>query len=258
MRIVIILCLFINVVLSLEVGVKMYECGNANNFSKEQRENLIYAYNFGAKNNLGLIMAAIAWQESCAGAYLVNFSDPSAGMYHAHLPVVIKYYTKLKDTQLNRNIVGQTLMDNKHTASLIALDTLNYWLRYHKGNVKNTIKSYNKGFRWEKDRPSDRLAENYYLAVSNKMKALESYLKKYIKVKEKIESKKSFTQAPKTQQTKPSIQTQKIESKKNRIEAINESIKNEANKPKDFLDLPFKKNKSKNDEEVDYESILQW
>lgn len=159
------------------------ECGKPSRFSKAQRENLIYAYNFGAARGMGYTMAAIAWKESCAGAYMLNFSDPSAGLYHAHIPVVLKYYSSYKDSAFTRNVMGQILIDNRQFASQVALDSLLYWHGYHKGNHKNIIKSYNKGFKWERDKASNTLAESYYLDIMRKIRALESYIPKYSRVK---------------------------------------------------------------------------
>ena len=155
------------------------ECANLNRFTKAQRDHIIYAYNFGAPKGMGYTMAAIAWQESCAGAYMMNFSDPSAGLYHAHIPVVLKYYSSYSDTPFTRNVMGQLLIDDRRFASQVALDSLMYWHKYHKGNHKNIIKSYNKGFKWEKDRASNKLAESYYLSIGKKIGALESYIPKY-------------------------------------------------------------------------------
>lgn len=160
-----------------------YECTEPKKFSKTQRDNIIYAYNFGAPHGMGYTLAAIAWQESCAGVYMMNFSDPSAGLYHAHIPVVLKYYSKYEDNAFTRNVMGQMLIDNRLFASQIALDTLLYWQKYHKGNHKNTIKSYNKGFKWQKDKENNTLAESYYNSVSKKMRALETYIPRYSRVK---------------------------------------------------------------------------
>ena len=160
-----------------------YECVEPKKFSKIQRDNIIYAYNFGAPHGMGYTLAAIAWQESCAGVYMMNFSDPSAGLYHAHIPVVLKYYSKYEDNAFTRNVMGQMLIDNRLFASQIALDTLLYWQKYHKGNHKNTIKSYNKGFKWQKDKENNALAESYYNSVSKKMRALEGYIPRYSRVK---------------------------------------------------------------------------
>lgn len=160
-----------------------YECLEPKKFSKIQRDNIIYAYNFGAPHGMGYTLAAIAWQESCAGVYMMNFSDPSAGLYHAHIPVVLKYYSKYEDNAFTRNVMGQMLIDNRLFASQIALDTLLYWQKYHKGNHKNTIKSYNKGFKWQKDKENNTLAESYYNNITKKIRALESYIPRYSRVK---------------------------------------------------------------------------
>ncbi len=163
--------------------IPQIECGDPHRFSKAQRENIIYAYTFGAPKGLGYTLAAIAWQESCGGAYMLNFSDPSAGLYHAHIPIVIKNYFNSKDSSFNRNVVGQILINDITFSSKVALDMILYWYKYHKGNYKNTIKSYNKGFKWQKDPISDRLAESYYTSIIAKISALEAYIPRYSRVK---------------------------------------------------------------------------
>ncbi|OBV29374.1 hypothetical protein BKN38_03785 [Helicobacter sp. CLO-3] len=159
------------------------ECDNPKRFTKAQRDHLVYAYNFGAPHGMGYTMAAIAWQESCAGEYMMNFSDPSAGLYHAHIPMVLKYYSSYKDTPFTRNVMGQLLINDRKLASQIALDNLIYWHKHHKGNYKNIIKSYNKGFKWQGDNASNALAESYYQSISKKVRALESYIPKYSRVR---------------------------------------------------------------------------
>ncbi len=233
------------------------ECDNPKHFSKTQRENIIYAYNFGAPRGMGYTMAAIAWQESCAGVYMVNFSDPSAGLYHAHIPVVLKYYSNYKDTPFTRNIMGQLLIDDKKFASKVALDSLLYWHTYHKGNYKNIIKSYNKGFKWEKDSKSNALAESYYISITKKIRTLESYIPRYSRIKNQsifvemgdknkqiqhtleqlkgAKEQKSKT-TPKTQQ-KPTPSKQKPQAKPTPNKIL----------PNDFVDLPLEGGTQRND-----------
>lgn len=160
-------------------------CRDLKYFSDAQNEVLLYAYYYGQdfdnkdsgdSINLGYYLAAIAWKESCAGEYLLNFSDPSAGIYHAHLPSVIKRYTKYKDTPFIRNVVAQMLISDARLSSAIALDSLKYWLKLHKGNLQNAIKSYNKGFSWKTNPASNRFAQNYYNDIERKVKKLQGYL----------------------------------------------------------------------------------
>ncbi|PAF43900.1 hypothetical protein [Helicobacter sp. 11S03491-1] len=157
------------------------KCIEPKDFSPQQQKVILYAYNYGASKGLGYTMAAIAWQESCAGEYLVNFSDPSAGIYHAHIPGVIKKYSKYKDTSFIRNLVGELLMRDHEFASKVALDNLLFWQKTRKGNYKNIIKSYNKGFSWEKSKRNNESAESYYQDIKIKVLKLRNYIPKYTK-----------------------------------------------------------------------------
>lgn len=153
-------------------------CKNIQHFSKSQIQTIHYAYHYGKKYNLGFTMAAIAWKESCAGLYRINFDDPSAGIYHAHLPGVIKRHYKAKNTAFRRNVVAEKLIRDPEFASKIALEELLYWKKIHKDNWKNIIKSYNKGFSWQKSKGRNQLAENYYEDISKRVKILEDYFSK--------------------------------------------------------------------------------
>ncbi|PAF51954.1 hypothetical protein [Helicobacter sp. 13S00477-4] len=158
------------------------KCVDPKDFSEKQKKVILYAYNYGASKGLGYTMAAIAWKESCAGEYLVNFSDPSAGIYHAHIPGVIKKYGTYKDTSFIRNLVGELLMRDNEFASKVALDNLLFWQKRRNGNYKDIIKSYNKGFSWEKNRRNNQLAEAYYQDIRLKVLKLRNYIPKYSKI----------------------------------------------------------------------------
>lgn len=155
-------------------------CTTLHNFTTEQKNVLMYAYYYGRDYGFGYLMAAIAWKESCAGEYLLNFSDPSAGIYHAHIPNVIKKYTTYKDTSFLRNVVGQMLISNPTFASSIALDNLRYWHKIHKGDLQKIIKSYNKGFAWRTQSNVDRQAQAYYADIMRKIKDLEIFIPQYL------------------------------------------------------------------------------
>ncbi|WP_095298575.1 hypothetical protein [Helicobacter sp. 12S02232-10] len=157
------------------------KCVDPKNFNERQKQVILYAYNYGAPKGLGYTMAAIAWKESCAGEYMVNFSDPSAGIYHAHIPGVIKKYGKYKDTSFIRNLVGELLMRDSEFASKVALDTLLYWQKRRDGNYKDMVKSYNKGFSWEKNKRIDKIAEAYYQDIRMNVLKLRNFIPKYTK-----------------------------------------------------------------------------
>ncbi|WRG84842.1 hypothetical protein E5E09_04570 [Helicobacter pylori] len=152
--------------------VMMTDCDNLKDFNAKQKEVLKAAYQFGSKENLGYEMAGIAWKESCAGVYKINFSDPSAGVYHSYIPSVLKSYGH-NDSPFLRNVMGELLIKDDAFASEVALKELLYWkTRYH-DNLKDMIKSYNKGSRWEKNEKSNADAEKYYEEIQDRIRRLK-------------------------------------------------------------------------------------
>ncbi|GAA8476237.1 hypothetical protein HpNP83_10940 [Helicobacter pylori] len=152
--------------------VMMTNCDNLKDFNAKQKEVLKAAYQFGSKENLGYEMAGIAWKESCAGVYKINFSDPSAGVYHSYIPSVLKSYGH-NDSPFLRNVMGELLIKDDAFASQVALKELLYWkTRYH-DNLKDMIKSYNKGSRWEKNEKSNAEAEKYYEEIQDRIRRLK-------------------------------------------------------------------------------------
>ncbi len=152
--------------------VMMTNCDNLKDFNAKQKEVLKAAYQFGSKENLGYEMAGIAWKESCAGTYKINFSDPSAGVYHSYIPSVLKSYGH-NDSPFLRNVMGELLIKDDAFASEVALKELLYWkTRYH-DNLKDMIKSYNKGSRWEKNEKANADAEKYYEEIQDRIRRLK-------------------------------------------------------------------------------------
>ncbi|GHP73779.1 hypothetical protein VN0235_12210 [Helicobacter pylori] len=154
--------------------VMMTNCDSDNikDFNAKQKEVLKAAYQFGSKENLGYEMAGIAWKESCAGVYKINFSDPSAGVYHSYIPSVLKSYGH-NNSPFLRNVMGELLIKDDAFASEVALKELLYWkTRYH-DNLKDMIKSYNKGSRWERSEKSNAEAEKYYEEIQDRIRRLK-------------------------------------------------------------------------------------
>lgn len=160
-------------------------CSHPSSFTPIQQEVLLKSYEFAKDSRFKWILPAIAWQESCAGAYPINFNDPSAGVFHAHIPNVLKTYTNLKDTPLNRNILGQYLIANFDFAMKIALDQLNIWGRNN--NLKDAIKSYNRGTSWRRDEKNNLSAERYYQQVWEKTQILENFIPLLVSKKQERE-----------------------------------------------------------------------
>ncbi|WQV97632.1 hypothetical protein KVK80_06735 [Helicobacter pylori] len=152
--------------------VMMTNCDNLKDFNAKQKEVLKAAYQFGSKENLGYEMAGIAWKESCAGVYKINFSDPSAGVYHSYIPSVLKSYGH-NDSPFLRNVMGELLIKDDAFASEVALKELLYWKTRYYDNLKDMIKSYNKGSRWEKNEKSNADAEKYYEEIQDRIRRLK-------------------------------------------------------------------------------------
>lgn len=171
----IILCLFV----TLAFGVPKVEFKNScvplSQFSNTQKEILFRAYLAGKNDGFGYTLAAIAWQESCAGEYRMNFQDPSAGIFHAYIPGVINRYPKLKQNGFTQNMVGAMLVEDDEFATQIAISELKFWEKQHKGNWRNIIKSYNKGYSWQKNERANFQAEKYYLDITTKVKQLQKH-----------------------------------------------------------------------------------
>ncbi|RDU68823.1 hypothetical protein CQA62_05400 [Helicobacter cholecystus] len=172
-------------------------CINIQKFDKDQLQTIRYAYHYGKNHDLGYTMAAIAWKESCAGLYRINFDDPSAGIYHAYLPNVIKRHYKKQNTSFRRNMVAERLIRDLEFASQIALEELLYWKKIRKNNWKAMIKSYNKGFSWEKNRTRNQMAQNYYEDIAKKIEILQNYFEKNPQMLQPIKNlkKPNFTQS---------------------------------------------------------------
>lgn len=149
-RLIWIILIFINFSFALPQVEFKNSCVPLAQFSESQKQVLLRSYLAGEQDGFGLTLAAIAWQESCAGVYKMNFQDPSAGNFHAYIPGVINRYPQLKQNGFTQNMVGAMLVENDTFAEQIAIIELKYWQKEHKGNWKNIIKSYNKGYSWQK------------------------------------------------------------------------------------------------------------
>lgn len=143
-------------------------CLSANSLLKEFRamdyqQKLIMAktYMIGLQNDLELTLMAIAWQESKAGKYLMNLSDPSFGVFHI--------VPKGNDWEKSRE--AERLMDFEYSISK-TIEILEYWKKYHKGNWQNTIKSYNAGYNY-----NSKKADQYLSHIQAKVRVLRKIVK---------------------------------------------------------------------------------
>ena len=97
-------------------------------FSKSQLNVLRESFKQGDKHNLGLSLAAIAYQESNLGEYLINWNDPSFGVYHVLLTTAAN--TLNVKGYYNKVLLAQKLMNNREFSGEIALLVLEFWKGY--------------------------------------------------------------------------------------------------------------------------------
>jgi len=120
-----------------------------NMFTEEQYSIAIQSYGLGEPFGMGYTMAAIAWQESSSGTFLLNMNDPSAGVFANYIPSVLARHG-IKDTQRNRNIMAQKLMNSIDLSAAEALSELEYWKSIHGESSWPLLwQSYNGGFSYK-------------------------------------------------------------------------------------------------------------
>lgn len=112
----------------------------------EQERVLHFSYAYGEPHDYGYTLAAIALQESHLGKYNISLGDPSAGAYHL---TIDKAVDKLgwAHTPFNYNRAAQLLMDDIEFAAELAVEVIDWWHTYHKGNFYKVWSSYNGGFK---------------------------------------------------------------------------------------------------------------
>ena len=114
------------------------------NLSDSQLLAVRFSYEQGRPYDFGHTLAAIAIQESNAGKWKMNISDPSGGLYHVTLDKVINHFG-WEDTSFNRNRAMQALVDDDHLAAELAIKELEFWREYNSGIWLDIWASYNAG-----------------------------------------------------------------------------------------------------------------
>lgn len=116
-------------------------------FDLQQESVIKKAYQLGVPSDLGLSLAAIAWQESNAGQFNINWNDPSFGPFHILIKTgatragIKGYYRKIE--------LAQQLMFDIELGAAFATQELLYWKgRFkRKGQMRwhNVWAAYNGG-----------------------------------------------------------------------------------------------------------------
>lgn len=146
------------------------------NMTQNQKEVLVQAYKFGEQYDFGYTMAAIAWQESCAGEHKVNLQDPSAGVFHTYIPGVFARHPNLKRNGFTENIIAGMLIKDDYLSASETIHELKYWRKRHKNDWSKIVKSYNKGNSWLRDDEARRKAEKYHSGIVAKVRQLKNRL----------------------------------------------------------------------------------
>ncbi|WP_416863816.1 hypothetical protein [Helicobacter ganmani] len=168
-RLIWIILIFINFSFALPQVEFKNSCVPLAQFSESQKQVLLRSYLAGEQDGFGLTLAAIAWQESCAGVYKMNFQDPSAGNFHAYIPGVINRYPQLKQNGFTQNMVGAMLVENDAIAEQIRVKQLESYFKGKEAQENRFKISYNtqttQSKTWEKSQNATQTqleSQGYY------------------------------------------------------------------------------------------------
>jgi len=165
-----ILILMLMVIVSLSTTAQ--QCTEYNNLSVVQKGRLEFAYHQGAEYDLGWTLTAIAYNESMAGRWRLNMTTGDVGLFQVNRKTAHKvlgitsHYKKLK---LDQKLVYDDILN-----AYVALDVLRYFKKYHKGNWKKMVMSYNNGFSI-----NTKKAEDYLASISSSVRMLKQCMKIY-------------------------------------------------------------------------------
>lgn len=117
-------------------------------FSEQQLNTLATAYHIGKTQDLGYTLAAISWRESRAGEDVVSMryglKAANMGAFQNKVKTVGDR-EGCKNRKCYANVAVKLLTDQEYAAQA-ALDEMQFWLTYHKQNVRKSLSSYNAGF----------------------------------------------------------------------------------------------------------------
>ena len=157
-----------------------------NNFSYEQYKILLKTYAKAQPFDLSLTMIAIAWEESQFGKNMVNYADPSFGVFHNLLGSVMRRHD-YKNTNWKKSRVIEALLFDYDFSFSESLNELEMWKSYWKRkNVEDQwvhmVRSYNTGVKWTDE-------EHYVDKIILKVRILKLYIKKHKKLFDAIKYK---------------------------------------------------------------------
>jgi hypothetical protein len=149
-------------------------CEEFDRLSTKQTVVLYESYMRGVQHDLGYTLAAIAFHESSAGLFRMNYKSKDFGVFQINIKTaasiegVTNYFAKTK-------LAERLLYDDAYNASL-AVNVLESFKKQHKGSWKEAVKSYNQGNKWKRSSDSNKIAEKYLASIINKIKMLRKCL----------------------------------------------------------------------------------
>lgn len=119
----------------------------------EQKRVLDYACEVGkwfddGEGNMCQVFQAITWRETRAGRDKGYKPDhPSFGIFQAYR-VTIRNRLKQNGIHMSSEEIREMLMDDEASGYWAQVEMAE-WLKYHKGDLRKSLASYNGGFGWK-------------------------------------------------------------------------------------------------------------
>lgn len=164
-------------VISMLLMLGIANAKQVHNFSDHQKENLVFACEYGrtvkhssiSQDEMCYVFSAIIWQESSAGnidPMKVRKNHHSYGYFQNYI-VTVRSRLKMMGYDLtNSQII--TMLSKKENSALYAKIEILEWLKHRKGDLYTALASYNAGWKWKR-------GVGYANSITNKM----DYLKKW-------------------------------------------------------------------------------
>ena len=111
--------------------------------SYNQKKVLQKSYNLGKEFNVGLTLAAIAWQESDAGKYKINLQTNDCGVYQKNVPYFLKGQG-IERSGFRENMWCQRFVDDIDFSAAVAVTDLLWWKQ--RNSWWKTWESYHCGY----------------------------------------------------------------------------------------------------------------
>tara|TARA_R110002167_G_scaffold343943_1_gene553117 strand:- start:135 stop:641 length:507 start_codon:yes stop_codon:yes gene_type:complete len=130
-------------------------CSRYDELSPIQKGRLEFAYYQGKPFDLGYTISAVSLMESNAGKWRLNIKTGDLGLFQVNQNTaknVLGVTNHYKILELNEKLIYDDILN-----AYIALDVMQYFLKYHKGNWKKMVMSYNNGFNINTKKSRDYL-----------------------------------------------------------------------------------------------------